>query len=125
MMRRLLAGVLVFVAPALTVVGLMVLVGAGSARLWGVPMVLVGLGLLALWWLLDGRRDASARNVTAVRHLIGSLSAVLGGVLAVVGVIWVFAATGGSRGYGVIGVAGGIGLLVLWWRTVGRYDSQA
>jgi hypothetical protein len=125
MMRRLLAGVLVFVAPALVVIGLMVLVAAGSSRLWGLPMVLVGLALLVLWWLLDARRDPSARNVTAGRHLVGSLSAVLGGVLAVVGVIWVFAATGLSRAFGLVGVAGGIALLVVWWRTVGQYDRQA
>jgi hypothetical protein len=124
-MRRLLAGVLVFIAPALAVIGLMVLVGAGSSRLWGLPMVLVGLGLLVVWWLLDARRDPSARNLTAGRHLTGSLSSVLGGVLAVVGVIWFFAAAGAARVFGLIGVLGGIGLLILWWRTVGRYDRQA
>jgi hypothetical protein len=120
--RRLLFYLLTVVGGVAPVAGLLFAIAAtGALKLWGVGVIVASVGLVALAWLVEGRRIPTDPVVRPGRHFTGSMSTFFGGTLIILGVLWLIGAEGTARVLGLgIAVLGG-GLLYCGWRLVGRY----
>ena len=123
-MRRLFAGVIAFVAPAVVLFGLAVLFAAdGADRLWAAPLLVGGVAATVVWWLLVGRRDGPV-GVPPGRHLAASLAGAFGVPLVLFGILWLIGANGAARVVSLLWIAIGAAMLVIWWRVLGRYPDR-
>jgi protein-S-isoprenylcysteine O-methyltransferase Ste14 len=120
--RQVLFYLLTLIGGVGTVAGfLFALAATGALRLWGVGAIIAGIGLVALAWLVEGRRLRTDPVVKRGRHFAGSMSTFFGGVLIIFGVLWLVAAHGIARLLGLGLAALGAGLLYSGWRLLGRY----
>jgi hypothetical protein len=125
-MRKMASGAALALSMLLFPLGLVVvLVSEPGYRIWGVPMMLAGLGLAFGWWFLTGQTDGTRGRVPPVRHMLLTVGLILGVQFFLIGLGWI-AANSWTRGLGLLWIAAAIVLGVAYWRgVVAHYPDSA
>jgi hypothetical protein len=77
-MHKLASGLALTLSLPLFPLGLVVLLlSEPGYRIWGVPMMLAGLGPAFGWWLLTGQSDGTRGRVPPGRHMLLTVGAIL------------------------------------------------
>ncbi|MEV0718465.1 hypothetical protein [Asanoa sp. NPDC050611] len=98
--------------------GLVVLVVSDPGyRIWGVPMMLAGLGLAFGWWFLIGQTDGTRGRVPPRRHMLLTVGAIMAVPFFLIGLGWI-AVNSWTRGLGLLWMAAAVALGVAYWRGV-------
>lgn len=99
-------------------------IGLPGSYLW--PLLVIGAGVVLLWWQADDAQRARFRAATGSTRLVGTVRGVLGVALAIAGVVAFVGARPGSYTAGEVLLSVGVGLggVVLasgpWWVRMAR-----
>lgn len=117
-MRTLASGAALTVSMLLFPLGLVVLlVSEPGYRIWGVPMMLAGLGLAFGWWFLTGQTDGTRGRVPPGRHLLLTVGAIFAVQFFLIGLGWI-AIDSSIRIVALLWFGAAVALGIAYWRGV-------
>ncbi|MEU8180281.1 hypothetical protein AB0B85_08005 [Micromonospora sp. NPDC049044] len=112
-------------SPALTLsmllfpLGLVVLlVSEPGYRIWGVPMMLVGVGLAFAASFLIGQTDGTQGRVPPRRHMMLTVGAVFAVQFSLIGLGWIVMDKSSTRVLALLWLGAAVALGVAYWRGV-------
>ncbi|MEV4534483.1 hypothetical protein AB0J82_11705 [Asanoa sp. NPDC049518] len=120
-MRKVASGSALTLSMLVFPLGLVVLlVSEQGYRVWGVPMMLAGVGLAFGWWFLVGQTDGTRGRVSPRRHMLLTVGAIFAVQFFLIGLGWL-AVDSWTQGVGLLWIGAAILLGVAYWRGVVRH----